>query len=541
MKKLYILIIIVLFYSFTLSGKKRVFNYNFIFTGDMFYNFLMDKNYNDNERISIENIRGDITGGIKFFNRHNSSGIILARLSTDYSYYELSFYKFNINFIFPGYRLFFFYRTRFLNFNDGLRLLDNDIKRYKYPIIFYHQLLIPKEAKWGKDFMGVSLSFNKYINESLTIAKKYKYDESNNFSIISRSKKLIKLSDDIKIEPAINFIYINQNYQLPEVNSSGWAEYNGVWYEFNTNSYYDPATDYTIKSTLEFNINLLNTLTLWGEGGIDNKEGGYYGETLQKATYSGNTNYSMILNSPSYKKLIVGGGIKFDIDFLIIEGDYLYDSSKENSISYYSNKIHITNLKNNKNEITIKIKFDKGIINNQFEFNMVKFNNSSDSILFDKYNYNDIYITNISSLISLKDYIRISAGKFKLLPEVEYNIYDSEFKTTTLQAKTGINFSLSSKFDLYTDVRYKYYNIESITNQYFINPFISVRYKYNQKIYFEIGYGLDDRLLEDNEYGFEYYLNSKLENKNYNIEKLLEAENKISKNNYITITGYMRF
>ncbi len=543
MKKVLIILFFIIFSSMLAAQNHgKIPPINFRFTGDMLYYFLADNNINDTNRFEIENIKADITGGIKFFNRKNLAGLALIRIDSDSTIYKLSAYKVFVNYFTPAFKLAFFYKYRVENYNDGFRLLDDDIASFYQPVIFYRDKKLKKTAYWGKDYTGVKLSLNKFISQDLILAKKVDNDEENKFSVISRTVKEFDLSEDIKVLGGLNFIYIKQDYTLPQVNSSSWAEYNGVWYEFNTNSFYDLDNDYKIKASGEFGVTLLNMLRLWGEAGIDNKYGGYYGETTQMATSSGNINYVLVLNSAGYKNSIFGGGVKLDLDFLILDASYKRINAETSSFSVMSNNLILSNKASSINDITVKLRADLGFIESSLAFQLEDSGDDTHFVLFDKFNFLNRFYLYAEKVMRIRSFNKINFGFLKIYPELEYSKYRDDLKT--MEINGGAEVSLYKKLSFYGNVRYKNYIVESI-NRSFINPFISFRYSYNRKIYFEIGYGLDNRLLYDNEYGFEYYLNNYIGSSYYYlifpVDATLNAEENISKNNYIFITGHIGF
>lgn len=519
--------------------------FNFNLYGSFFYTFTADqkkesgsKEYNE---YHIENVNTETIMGLRIFNKSDLSGFAEFNFSSVFSYYDFVFYRMSIDLNREYYKFKFFYRERFYDFNDGLRLLDNEYYSYSQPIKFYKQP-VEKTAQFGKNFYGTCFEYDNYFNNKILITAPSQSTPDNTFMIIDQFSIPLSL-----INLNVNFIYKKENYDLPEVNDSNWAEYKGTWYEFNTNTFYDsPENDYQIKATGEVNLKIVDMIFIWAEAGVDNQYGGYYARTSQKAVSSGNIPYTMIIKADNFKSFIMGSGVQLDFGKLILEGDFRSYKYKKNSF-YYTTNVILREIQPEYNDISIRFKLDLSFINSANEISMLKTGSDSISIKFDEYNFFDIYLQDIIKRQKIRSFNIIDLKFIKLYPEAEVRNYSfiSNQELKTLEFNQGVLLEVSRNVSLYLNARYKVYDFsepqtESINKNY-MYPFADIIYYFTKNIFIGLSYGLDPRLIYKYKYGFEYRLNNELDIEDFNVNTISEVENKLSKNNFIVLRGMISF
>lgn len=523
-------------------------NFNFDFSGEAyFFNTISqekDTNSYDYNSVKIDNVKNNIFINLKFYNKKNIAGLASLNFNTDFSYYSFYADRAFVTYFQDKRRLKLFYRERILDFNDGLRLLDEESINLYQPIIFYREP-IERTAYFGRDYYGAYFEMeNNILNQRICFAGSYR---DSNLKYLIANKTEFKLSSLLL---SANIIYKQEDYTLPKVNESSWAEVDGVWYEFNTNSFYDPdEPDNEIKSTLEVSYSLKDLLTFWAEGGIKKKSGGYYGRMTMEATSDGNIPVQQELNSPSLNYTVAGLGVKFNIDSFLGEVNYKIYSGENKEFSFLDllNKLYIITNKPNYNEVKMKLKYDSNMANLNLSVWMGKTEKDSVRVWFDEYNFDYRYYYRFcNSVTGIKSYNNFDFGFLKYIPSAEYRKYESDYNdTTTFEANNGLDFDLTQKIEAFFNVRYKSYLFkESVSiSRHFWNIFLGVKYKINSLIYLGLDYGIDPRLIYDKDYGFEYSLISHVDEGEWSdaVNTIFDGENYFANNHFITLRAYIRF
>lgn len=520
--------------------------FDFQFYGSMFYNSMVNQNKqtNNNEynNFHIEKVRTDTIMGLRFLNKSDISGFVEFDFKSDYSYYDFIFYRASLDFNRKIYKFKFFYRERFYNFDDGLRLLDDEYFAYDQPIKFY-KIPVQKTALFGKFYYGTYFEYDHYFKNRLAITAPYQSDQDKNYMIFDQMEYSLSI-----ININANAIFIDQNFSLPEVNDSNWAEYKGTWYEFNTNTFHDPLVDdYQVKATGEINIRPVDRFVVWGEAGIDNKYGGYYGESSQKTTDSGNIPYQMILSSPNYKSFIMGGGAQIDLHFLLLEGDYKGYHYKINSFSFSSNIIE-RSIEPKYNEISARFQLFLGTVSSINEVALLKVNQETIDVSLDPYNFQNVELPYVIEQQKARSFNKITIGDLTLIPEGEFRNYAiiSNNSLQTIEVNQGLMYPLTPELKLYMNVRYKQYHYKpnglDEQKRTFLYAFTDISYYFKENIHIGLSYGLDPRLIYvPYGYGFECELNSQLDINSFDLDTITDAENPMSKNHYIVLRGMIHF
>lgn len=508
--------------------------FDFQFYGSFFYTFIVNQikatNSSEYNHYQIDNIKTDTIIGLRFFNKSDISGFVEFDFNSDNSLYDFNFYRFSLDLDRKFIKLKLFYRDWFYDFDDGLRLLDNEYYSFNRPVIFYKKL-IDKYALFGRDYYGLYFEYDHYIKNRLVITAPYCGSQDKEFMVTDQFSFPVYI-----INLNANVVYKDQDYDLPSVNQDNWAEYNGIWYEFNTNTFFNPKeNDFQIKATAEINANIEDKLTLWAEAGIDNKYGGYYAETSMTASDSGNIPYLMTLNSDNFKSFIMGAGLQVDLDIILFEGDYKNYIYKYNTFSFTSNVL-ISERESKHNVISVRGKVQIGIISSVNEFSILTVQDGYITVPYEEYNLKNVSASFVTALQKIRSFNEIILGDFKLYPEVEYRDYTyvGDIKEINIEVNQGVSFDITEKLGLFVNVRYKRYDLSRQDGSYeqhsYIYYFSDITYYFTENIYIGLSYGLDPRLVHEYEYGFEYILNEDI-----------NQENNLSKNNFIVLRGMLKF
>ncbi|MDD5066353.1 MAG: hypothetical protein PHF84_04840 [bacterium] len=549
--------------SVTPLPEKTAWQYQFY--GRIFYRMMMNQikstNTGEYDKFHVEKVRGDIGLGFMFFNARDMEARVEFNLNTDNSFYDFKLFNVYILYDQPAYNLGLFYKERVLDLDDALRLLDPEYLGYYRPVFFYRQPL-NKEAYFGQDHYGLFLNYNGIFRNQLNVSVPVDGSGTDKLFVIDKVSKEFSL-----FSVSGNFIFINQDFRLPDVNGYNWAELNGTWYEFNTNTFYDPPEmDYKLKATVEAGVNLMDRLLLFGEAGVDNKYGGYYGETTQKAASSGNIPYFMALSSPSYRYLVTGGGLQFKLGNILLESTYSYYQGKYDCYSYFTNLYRIRQ-EPVFNTVKVKARIDLDIFYTETEAGFKKVTRDRLTEYFDEYNFNrSLSLSGVDSVRSIRSFNQLRLGPVTLYPEVEYRSYNTPYtnsfwladlktKFETLEINSGLGYPVASRLNLYFNTRWKRYYAASSgmwqgapyewkRDRSVLSWFLNLTYTFTENINFSLMYGLDPRLNIPYEYGFEYVLGDVLRegSGDWNgLDSVLAAEERIAKNNYIVVAGMIKF
>lgn len=531
-------IIFLIFLSFSIQAESL----NIKFSGESyFYNAL---GFSKTNNLKVENVKNNMFLNLLIKGLEDWNAFLSFNFNTD-----LSYYNFLVDRAFLKYRenLIFFYREQVFNFDDGLRILDDEVETFYQPVKFY-QSPIERFAYFGRDYMGIYFQYeNDLIDQRISLASPYYVSENSiGNQYIFANKTSIFISP---IEISANIIYKNQNFPLPEVNKDNWAYFGDSWYEFDTNSFYKSKNeDYQIIATGEGNIGFLeDKIILWIESGIDKKSGGHYARSTMKATSAGNIEARYTWQSPEWNYFILGSGLLLDLNYLKIEPDFKLKQGENTSISYYPlwRYLEIETNKPSFKEIGLKAFLEFKNINVNIEFWQGSTSKDYISYIFiDEYNWGKrFFLTKFNKITGFRNYNKLDFLIFKIIPEIEKRYYETEYYTgRTIELNFGILLDIIEKLELFGNIRYKNYSYEAkywseSRVEDFVNIFSQIRYKLSKSIYLALDFGMDPRILYDKDYGFEYSLRRYVDTHPGMdaISTVLSAEDYFEKNYFITL------
>lgn len=544
--------------------------FNADFYGSIFYRLMMNQikteGSKEYDRFQVDSVRGDILFGLRLLNNRDMEGRAEFNLDTDASYYDFSLY--NLYFLYeqPRFNLGFFHREWLLDFDDPLRLLDSEVPGFFSPVVFYKKSVI-RYALFGRDHYGIFFNYDGLFRNRFCVALPADKDDPDRLFVIE------KISRDFSfLTVSGNFILIDQDYRLPVVNEANWAEFRGVWYEFATNSFYDPEEkDYRITATGEVSAALFGLLTLFGEAGIDHKAGGYYGLSSQKAASSGNIPYFLLLESPAYRAFISAAGVQADLGSFMAEGAYAYSEGECRTYSFITNRV-IKQSRQAVHTAGVKLRLETGPLYSENHAEVRKGGACFKPVHFDDYNYNYsglLALPDADEVRTLRSLNKVSAGPLTFYPEVEYRAYggsgtngssfpENKRELSTIEINAGASYDFSSRFGFYLNWRHKRYHEktgsggpavpERVEEGAFSSWFAGLSFRFSENINVGIAYGLDPRLDPFYEHGYKYELSQKTADmlsgrgdRSWSLGDIFNIENRLAKNNYICITGSMKF
>jgi len=521
---------------------------NFDFTGEVHSFNILSSEKNTNFRVN--NIKNNIF--LNFLIKGTDlKGFAIFNFNTDFTYYE-----FLVDRAYLNYKnlISIFYREQIFDFNDALRILDDEIETFYQPVKFYRQN-IEKFAHFGRDFLGIYFKYDlNLFKENLIIASPYNiYEDKIGNQYIIANKSIIEYQP---AQFSFNFVYKKQNFPLPKVDQNNWANFDNNWFEFDTNSFYKPnKKDYQFIATGEANLKILNEkFILYAESGIDKKEGGHYLESLMMATPSGNIEKKYTWISPEWNYFIAKSGFLINFDFINFEPSFKIKYGKYKSYFYdsFQKILYIYEANPSYNEINLKFRIAFENINLNSE--IYKGECSKEYLPYfyiDEYNFgkrNFIYF--FKGIEGSKSYIEILFEPLKIIPSFQVNKYDFEYyNIASSELKLGILLDLTSKIEIFGNVRYKIYNYSVKGFNYsetknFLNLFYEVKYKINNFIWIAIDYGIDPRILYDKDFGFEYSLVKYIDEQPIergSLNPIFNAEEFFEKSGFITLRAQFKF
>ncbi|MBN1898565.1 MAG: hypothetical protein JW827_07280 [Spirochaetes bacterium] len=517
-------------------------------TGELYYfnTLSLEKRTNspDYDSLKIKEINNLFFLNFLFHDNRDLRGQAGFVLDTRLSYASFKAFRAFVGYFHDTGQIELFYRKRVLEFDDGLRLLDDYGEPYLAPVLFYGEPA-PEFLKFGQDHYGLSFYYSKDRLTQKNCLAVPADDQNEKYLLINKTGLDLGLAD-----LSANLVFIQQDFTLPEVNRDSWAEVEGVWYEFMTNSMHDPANDNEIRATLEASVNPQEMITLWAEAGMHKKNGGFFARLTQK---EGGIPIESYLRSDNFNFLIMGTGVKLELSDIVLETSFIIKNGEEQRFEFDStnNTVDVIRTDPEYSQVRFNIKYMSKSLD--LKASLWAGQTSRDVITgyLDTYNFDKKYfLSSIEKDMGLTTKNRIDLGLCSFLPDARYRkIQGPLWDINSLEVRSGILFSLLKDLSTLISLRFKDYRFDFKDNdcsigKQFLNGFVGLKYEISRTINVGLDYGLDPVLLHDAQYGFEYALNSYLENDRYepaSYDSLFRAENELAKNHFITIRANVRF
>jgi hypothetical protein len=451
-----------------------------------------------------------------------------------------------------------FFRERVMNFNDPLRLLDGSEMIPQRFLQAERQITVqdaentmePYTDKWGREHFGmmsrvaVSGAFcqRNFLVSSLS-------DPGVSFMAGNRSELTFG-----PLQICLNAIFSKEDRSLPSVNNTGWAQVNGVWYGFITNSFYKPAgADYGLKATLELDGKLADIVMIRAEAGLDRQSGGMFSRAFQTTGASGNAPSNLELNFSPHDLLVaaVSGGIKTDL--LEAWLDYSFKSGKAESFEYSSTAntpVISTNSPSIQNiRLSAVVRPDLGAsffgVSGSYSFT------GSDTFRedFDPYNFGNLLaVDKLKTMFVVRSYNKIDLGIISITPlSVEYSSYNrdvagSVLAWTTTELQAGISLPLPARLFLLASWRYKTYSL-GVSRGDFHGYYGGLKWQAAPGSSIALTYGTDLTDDHDRMTGFDYVISTGIASGNADdqLQTILNAEKALASARAFSLIAELKF
>lgn len=461
------------------------------------------------------------------------------------------------------------YRTFYLN--DPLRSLDeyiytSDYVLFSYPIDFYNTRI--EEHKFGYNYRGAVIRFllkDIELKGFLLRPMFYNFDVSGGVL-----KKIFFETDELGIVGIIKKGIYDDSYYPDDANSIYLPPHYAKYVIDKSKLYLEDNKYYLTKLGIETYFSVNRFINIFGEYLKKRKEGGFYALTITsdgKDLPQNHPDYSPD-GTKIYSKYVYFYNTSFEGEEFIVGAHILLKYLKEEISFGFDNTYFtpsfldnirpviylyksITKLDLNKINLPVKADIEFKIL--QGDENLKYYNYG---LKFDENNFYNIILPGCYKKIVIRNQISIlPVSKLEVLLKLWFNKYYQQdiyfnkpdrWTSETIENYFILNYAITKKIEISTGMRHKYYNFSeyvksdtfySFKGNYF-NFYVNIKYKIYKNFGVSLGYGIKPEIDELHYDGFVYYLN---ENISYNWPFFKDAEEKFSKQHFITLKGEIKF